>query len=188
MSSLLSHIQSPADLRRLPFMVKSDLRDHYPFGLFARPVAGLARLHASSGTTGKPKCLVHRAGGVLVKHLVEAGLHGDFGPGDRVCFYTTTGWMMWNWAVSVLATGATLVLHDGAPTYPSSDALFGLADIADLTHLGLGARLLDAMLFQAPEAFAASRDRLSDLRAALHEHGLIEGLVLLDTDIVALLH
>ena len=99
----------------------------------------------SSGTTGKPKCLVHRAGGVLVKHLVEAGLHGDFGPGDRVCFYTTTGWMMWNWAVSVLATGATLVLHDGAPTYPSSDALFGLADIADLTHLGLGARLLDAM-------------------------------------------
>ena len=99
----------------------------------------------SSGTTGKPKCLVHRAGGVLVKHLVEGGLHGDFGPGDRVCFYTTTGWMMWNWAVSILATGATLVLHDGAPTYPTSDALFALADTADLTHLGLGARLLDAM-------------------------------------------
>jgi acetoacetyl-CoA synthetase len=99
----------------------------------------------SSGTTGKPKCLVHRAGGVLVKHLVEGGLHGDFGPGDRVCFYTTTGWMMWNWAVSILATGATLVLHDGAPTYPASDALFALADAADLTHLGLGARLLDAM-------------------------------------------
>ena len=99
----------------------------------------------SSGTTGKPKCLVHRAGGVLVKHLVEAGLHGDFGPGDRVCFYTTTGWMMWNWAISVLATGATLVLHDGAPTYPTTDALVTLADVADLTHLGLGARLLDAM-------------------------------------------
>ena len=99
----------------------------------------------SSGTTGKPKCLVHRAGGVLVKHLVEGGLHGDFGPGDRVCFYTTTGWMMWNWAISVLATGATLVLHDGAPTYPAADALFALADTADLTHLGLGARLLDAM-------------------------------------------
>ena len=99
----------------------------------------------SSGTTGKPKCLVHRSGGVLVKHLVEGGLHGDFGPGDRVCFYTTTGWMMWNWAVSILATGATLVLHDGAPTYPTTDALFDIADVADLTHLGLGARLLDAM-------------------------------------------
>lgn len=105
----------------------------------------------SSGTTGKPKCLVHRAGGVLVKHLVEAGLHGDFGPGDRVCFYTTTGWMMWNWAVSILATGATLVLHDGAPTYPATDALFELAEVADLTHLGLGARLLDGMRAEGRE-------------------------------------
>ena len=116
----------PLETEPLPF-------DHPAYVLF------------SSGTTGKPKCLIHRAGGVLVKHLVEAGLHGDFGPGDRVCFYTTTGWMMWNWAISVLATGATLVLHDGAPTYPSSDALFDLVDAADLTHLGLGARLLDAM-------------------------------------------
>lgn len=119
----------------------------------------------SSGTTGKPKCLVHRAGGVLVKHLVEAGLHGDFGPGDRVCFYTTTGWMMWNWAISALATGATLVLHDGAPTYPSSDALFTLADVADLTHLGLGARLLDAMRSEGRELLEG-RD-LESLRMVL---------------------
>ena len=120
------HRGAPLQAEALPF-------DHPAYVLF------------SSGTTGKPKCLVHRAGGVLVKHLVEAGLHGDFGPGDRVCFYTTTGWMMWNWAVSILATGATLVLHDGAPTYPTSDALFALAEAADLTHLGLGARLLDSM-------------------------------------------
>lgn len=119
----------------------------------------------SSGTTGKPKCLVHRAGGVLVKHLVEAGLHGDFGPGDRVCFYTTTGWMMWNWAISVLATGATLVLHDGAPTYPSTDALFALADVADLTHLGLGARLLDAMRAEGRQ-LREGRD-VEDLRMVL---------------------
>ena len=114
-------------------------------GTVALPFDHPAYVLFSSGTTGKPKCLVHRAGGVLVKHLVEAGLHGDFGPGDRVCFYTTTGWMMWNWAISILATGATLVLHDGAPTYPTTDALVTLADVADLTHLGLGARLLDAM-------------------------------------------
>ena len=119
----------------------------------------------SSGTTGKPKCLVHRAGGVLVKHLVEAALHGDFGPGDRVCFYTTTGWMMWNWAVSILSTGATLVLHDGAPTYPTSDALFDLADVADLTHLGLGARLLDAMRAEG-RSLAADRE-LDRLRMIL---------------------
>lgn len=123
------HRGAPLQAEVLPF-------DHPAYVLF------------SSGTTGKPKCLVHRAGGVLVKHLVEGALHGDFGPGDRVCFYTTTGWMMWNWAVSILATGATLVLHDGAPTYPTTDALFDVADIADLTHLGLGARLLDAMRTQ----------------------------------------
>jgi acetoacetyl-CoA synthetase len=108
---------------------------------------------------------VHRSGGVLVKHLVEAALHGDFGPGDRVCFYTTTGWMMWNWAVSILATGATLVLHDGAPTFPTSDALFELADIADLTHLGLGARLLDAMRSEGRDL--ADGRALDDLRMVL---------------------
>ena len=111
---------------RLPF-------DHPAYVLF------------SSGTTGKPKCLVHRAGGVLLKHLTEAGLHADTGPGDRLCFYTTTGWMMWNWAISTLATGATLVLHDGSPAYPGVDVMFDLADVAGLTHLGLGARLIDSM-------------------------------------------
>lgn len=140
------HRGAPLQAEALPF-------DHPAYVLF------------SSGTTGKPKCLVHRAGGVLVKHLVEAGLHGDFGPGDRVCFYTTTGWMMWNWAISILATGATLVLHDGAPTYPSSDALFALADVADLTHLGLGARLLDAM--RAEERSLREGRELESLRMVL---------------------
>lgn len=111
---------------RLPF-------DHPAYVLF------------SSGTTGKPKCLVHRTGGVLLKHLVEIGLHSDAGPGDRLMFFTTTGWMMWNWEISALATGATLVLHDGAPNFPEIDSLFEVAEIADVTHLGVGARLVDSM-------------------------------------------
>lgn len=97
----------------------------------------------SSGTTGKPKCLIHRAGGVLIKHLVELGLHADIRPGDRLLFFTTTSWMMWNWEISCLALGATLVVHDGAPTYPVSTAVFDSAEIALATHIGVGASLLD---------------------------------------------
>jgi acetoacetyl-CoA synthetase len=99
----------------------------------------------SSGTTGKPKCLIHRAGGVLLKHLVELGLHSDVRAGDRLLFYTTTSWMMWNWELSGLAVGATVALHDGAPAFPDPPALFRAATLVEATHLGLGARLLDHM-------------------------------------------
>ena len=97
----------------------------------------------SSGTTGKPKCLVHRGGGVLLKHLVELGLHADIRAGDRLLYYTTTSWMMWNWELSCLALGATLVLYDGSPTHPTPTALFDAARLTGATHLGLSARLLD---------------------------------------------
>ena len=73
----------------------------------------------SSGTTGLPKALVHRAGGVLLKHHTELRLHGDIGPGDRLLYFTTCGWMMWNWLVSALAEGATIVLYDGSPSHPT---------------------------------------------------------------------
>src|SRR5260221_5732949 len=72
----------------------------------------------SSGTTGLPKCMVHGAGGTLLQHQKEHVLHCDLGPDDRICYYTTTGWMMWNWLASALATGATLVLYDCAPLTP----------------------------------------------------------------------
>ena len=97
----------------------------------------------TSGTTGAPKGLLHSSGGVLLKHLVEMKLHCDIRPGDRVSFYTTTGWMMWNWELSVLATGADLILFDGAPTFPDSLRLFHFAKAQKLTHLGVSARLLD---------------------------------------------
>ena len=75
----------------------------------------------SSGTTGTPKCIIHRAGGVLLKHLSEQQLQCDVGPGDRVCYFTTAGWMMWNWLASVLASGATLVAYDGSPAHPTRE-------------------------------------------------------------------
>ncbi len=129
------------------------------------PVDHPAYVLFSSGTTGKPKCLIHRQGGVLLKHLVEAGLHVDARPGDRLMFFTTTGWMVWNWAVSVPVTGATLVLHDGAPHFPDVDALFELSSLVDATHLGAGARLVDSMR-SANKDLAGGRD-LSGLRMVL---------------------
>lgn len=97
----------------------------------------------SSGTTGRPKCLVHRGGGVLLKHLVEIGLHADARPGDRMLFYTTTSWMMWNWLISALALGACVVLWEESPTHPRADALVQAARLTGTTHLGVSARLLD---------------------------------------------
>jgi acetoacetyl-CoA synthetase len=98
----------------------------------------------SSGTTGKPKCIVHRAGGVLLKHLTEQVLHCDIRPGDRVFYFTTAGWMMWNWLASALAADATLVLYDGSPTWPDHNRLFDLADEIGITLLGTSAKFLDA--------------------------------------------
>ena len=98
-----------------------------------------------SGTTGAPKCIVHRAGGVLVKHLSEQQLQCDVQPGDRVCYFTTAGWMMWNWLASVLASDATVVAYDGSPTYPERAALFDLADELGITLFGTSARYLDEL-------------------------------------------
>ena len=100
----------------------------------------------SSGTTGKPKCIVHRAGGVLLKHLTEQQLHADINAGDRVLYFTTCGWMMWNWLVSCLASGATIVCYDGNPAHPSPTALLDAAAAADVTLLGLSAKYIDAVM------------------------------------------
>ena len=99
----------------------------------------------SSGTTGKPKCIVHRAGGVLLKHVVEHQLHNDVRPGDRVFYFTTAGWMMWNWLASGLAAGAALVLYDGSPFHPDGNRLFDLIDDVGITFFGTSAKFIEAL-------------------------------------------
>ena len=99
----------------------------------------------SSGTTGVPKCIVHGAGGTLIQHLKELVLHTDLKREDRIFYYTTCGWMMWNWLVSSLAVGATVVLYDGSPSYPDGNALWDLADEAGVSVFGTSAKWLAAI-------------------------------------------
>lgn len=99
----------------------------------------------SSGTTGQPKCIVHGAGGTLLQHVKELGLHCDLGPKDNLLFYTTCGWMMWNWMVSGLALGATLTLYEGAPNYPSCMRLFEWLEAEHVTVLGISAKYISTL-------------------------------------------
>jgi acetoacetyl-CoA synthetase len=123
---LAEHAGAKLDFARLPF-------DHPLYILF------------SSGTTGVPKCIVHGAGGTLLQHLKEQRLHVDLRPGERFFYFTTCGWMMWNWLVSGLASQATLCLYDGSPMHPDALALFAWAARERVAVFGASAKFLDGV-------------------------------------------
>ena len=124
-TALASYQPKPLQFKRLPF-------NHPLYILF------------SSGTTGVPKCILHGAGGTLLQHLKEHRLHSGIGEGDRVFYFTTLGWMMWNWLVSALGCGATVVLFDGSPFAPDAKVLFDYAEGEQVSFFGTSAKYLDA--------------------------------------------
>ncbi len=119
----------------------------------------------SSGTSGAPKCIVHSIGGTLLQHLKEHRLHCDLRPGDRLFFFSTASWMMWNWMASALASGATLVLYDGSPFYPAPDRLWQMAADLRISHFGTSPRYLDTL--RAEGLHIAGQHDLAALRMVL---------------------
>jgi acetoacetyl-CoA synthetase len=122
----------------------------------------------SSGTTGAPKCIVHGTGGTLLQHRKEQDLHCDLRPGDGLLYFTTCGWMMWNWQLTALSLGVTLYLYDGNPGYPEVPALWRVVDALEVTHFGTSGRYIESCMKHQPAVQPGGLGALSKLRTVLY--------------------
>ncbi len=144
---IVPYMEPDPDLTGLPqavtwdaFTANAEMQVNFEMLPFDHPLYILY----SSGTTGVPKCIVHGAGGTLLQHLKELILHTDLKRDDSIFYFTTCGWMMWNWLVSSLAVGSTVVLYDGSPFHPDGNVLWDLADEADISIFGTSAKWISA--------------------------------------------
>ena len=119
----------------------------------------------SSGTTGKPKCILHSAGGTLIQHMKEHQLHLNLRPKERLFFFTTCGWMMWNWLASALASKATIILYEGSPFYPKHESLWEIAEEENITHFGISPGYISTLMKN--DAVPAKKHKLQSLKTVL---------------------
>ena len=163
----IAHLLWASVIGEEPDAIEAALARHpnAPLRFEPRPFDHPLYILYSSGTTGKPKCIGHGAGGTLLQHLKEHQLHGDLNREDVLFFFTTCGWMMWNWLASGLATGCRLVLYDGSPFHPGPSALFDLAEAEGITQFGVSAKYLSAV--EKARVRPSASHRLPALRTVL---------------------
>jgi acetoacetyl-CoA synthetase len=143
---IVPYVSPRPDISRLPNAVHlADFERPGALSFVRRPFDAPLYVMYSSGTTGVPKCLVHGIGGTLLQHRKEHVLHADIHPEDRLFFFTTCGWMMWNWLVTGLASGCTVVLYEGSPFHPGPDVLWRMAETERVTHFGTSPKYLGAL-------------------------------------------
>jgi acetoacetyl-CoA synthetase len=166
---VVPYLEGPSDLSRIPRAVSYgdfiDPEKDLEIDFVQVPADHPLYIMYSSGTTGLPKCLIQGVAGILVHHLKELMLHTDLKREDAIFYFTTCGWMMWNWLTSSLAVGATLVLFDGSPFYPEPGALWKLAQDEKITVFGTSARYIAAI--EKEGLRPGSSYDLSSLRAIL---------------------
>ncbi len=158
-------VQREQGMHAFSALLSAEGIDEFPQLPFEHPLF----IMYSSGTTGAPKCIVHSAGGTLIQHLKEHVLHTDLGSADRLLYFTTCGWMMWNWLIGALASGVTVVLYDGSPAYPDASGLWRHVATERVTVLGTSPRFLLATQ-QADvlrDVLTDNRFDLSNLRTVL---------------------